>query len=66
MSLFALPCICLAPEKVHRRRVQGVPPPLKWPEEQSLSPGDILVTVEHCAACARHRMSLHHKAEAYM
>ncbi|CAM9262515.1 unnamed protein product [Ectocarpus sp. 12 AP-2014] len=51
---------------VQRRCIQGMPPPLRWSEETHMVPGDILVTVEHCAACSRHRMSLHHNADAYI
>ncbi|CAM9719832.1 unnamed protein product [Ectocarpus fasciculatus] len=51
---------------VQPRRIQGMPPPLRWSEEKRMVPGDVLVTVEHCAACSRHRMSVHHNADAYI
>ncbi|CBJ31907.1 hypothetical protein Esi_0291_0012 [Ectocarpus siliculosus] len=51
---------------VQRRCIQGMPPPLRWSEEKHMVAGDVLVTVEHCAACSRHRMSLHHNADAYI
>ncbi|CAM9197834.1 unnamed protein product, partial [Ectocarpus sp. 13 AM-2016] len=51
---------------VQHRCIQGMPPPLRWSEEKHMVPGDVLITVEHCAACSRHRMSLHHNADAYI
>ncbi|CAM9734397.1 unnamed protein product, partial [Hapterophycus canaliculatus] len=51
---------------VRRRPAEAMPFPIRWEEEGKMTPGDILVTVEHCTACARHRMSLHHNADAYI
>ncbi|CAM9343776.1 unnamed protein product, partial [Scytosiphon promiscuus] len=51
---------------VQRTMAEAMPPPIRWEEEKNMAPGDILVTVEHCTACARHRMSLNHNADAYL
>ncbi|CAM9875024.1 unnamed protein product, partial [Phaeothamnion confervicola] len=40
--------------------------PQTWPEYRSLTPGDVLVTIEYCHACERHRMTFRHNADTFL
>lgn len=37
--------------------------PVSWPEHIAMEAGDVVVTVEHCHGCHRHRMTTRHDPE---
>lgn len=41
----------------------GAVPTVSWPEYAAIETGDVVVTVEHCHGCHRHRMTTRHDAE---
>ncbi|CBN79144.1 conserved unknown protein [Ectocarpus siliculosus] len=41
-------------------------PTVSWPEHAEMEKGDVVVTVEHCHGCHRHRMTTRHDPEVYL
>ena len=41
----------------------GALPTVSWPEHAAMETGDVVVTVEHCHGCHRHRMTTRHDPE---
>ncbi|CAM9703866.1 unnamed protein product, partial [Hapterophycus canaliculatus] len=53
---------------IHREKGaghSGAPPTVAWPEHAEMERGDVVVTVEHCHSCHRHRMTTRHDPEVY-
>ncbi|CAM9715266.1 unnamed protein product [Ectocarpus fasciculatus] len=44
----------------------GAVPTVSWPEHAEMEKGDVVVTVEHCHGCHRHRMTTRHDPEVYL
>ncbi|CAN0394711.1 unnamed protein product, partial [Ectocarpus sp. 12 AP-2014] len=41
-------------------------PTVSWPEHAEMEKGDVVVTVEHCHGCHRHRMTTRHDPQVYL
>lgn len=41
----------------------GELPTISWPEHGAMEAGDVVITVEHCHGCHRHRMTTRHDPE---
>lgn len=41
----------------------GDVPTVSWPEHAAMETGDVVITVEHCHGCHRHRMTTRHDPE---
>lgn len=41
----------------------GEVPTVSWPEHAAMETGDVVITVEHCHGCQRHRMTTRHDPE---